>query len=86
MDRLEYGDNETDPTEEQMVDQEALDSSEEGFLKGYADEEKFDECAECGVVLREKKISKEIAGESYSFCSKACATEFEETMASTEEE
>ncbi|MBI2146803.1 hypothetical protein HYU22_05695 [Candidatus Woesearchaeota archaeon] len=82
---MDYSDGEGDPTDEQMVEQEALESSEEGFLKGYATEEELEECAECGTRLKEKRVAKEIAGEEYQFCSKACATEFEETMASTEE-
>ncbi len=82
---MDYSDDAGDPTDEQMVEQEALDSSEEGFLKGYSDEEEMQECAECGTRLKEKRVAKEIAGEEYLFCSKACATEFEETMATTEE-
>jgi len=60
---------------------EELESSEEGFMKGYSDEEEVGECAECGsAVNEENKIEKEIDGETVTFCSKSCAVEFEENL------
>ena len=60
---------------------EELESSEEGFLKGYSDEEEVGECAECGsAVNEENKVEKEVEGETLSFCSKSCAEEFEENL------
>ncbi|MBI2665246.1 hypothetical protein HYX12_01330 [Candidatus Woesearchaeota archaeon] len=77
----EYSNGEKDDTEEQMVDAGGLDSSEEGFIKGYAEDEEVTECAECGVAVREeKKVVKEFDGESYTFCSKECAKDFEESV------
>ncbi len=75
------GHEEHDPTEEELLEEGALDSSEEGFMKGYSEQEEAGECAECGVSLRDKKTSREIDGEDYYFCSKECAKEFEETLA-----
>jgi len=72
---------EKDATEEQLVDAGGLDSTEEGFIKGYADDDEVIECAECGSAVREdKKIVKEINSESYTFCSKGCAQDFEESI------
>jgi len=69
-----YGENET--TESELSDEE---SPEAGFMKGYHDEDETKECAECGDVIRdETHIVKEIDGVTYTFCSKACATEYEE--------
>ncbi len=58
-----------------------VDSPEEGFLQGYAEEEEVNECAECGgAVAEEQKVTKDIEGESYCFCSKHCKDEFEESF------
>lgn len=55
-------------------------SAEEGFMKGYLDEEEIAECSECGSALREDStLSKEIDGEEFHFCSKTCAREFKES-------
>ncbi|HLD79249.1 MAG TPA: hypothetical protein VJA18_01690 [Candidatus Nanoarchaeia archaeon] len=70
-------DEDTDSTEKVLED--SLESSEEGFMRGYSDEEEADECAECGsAVSEEKKIEKEVDGEKLTFCSVSCADEFEE--------
>ena len=57
-------------------------SEEEGFLKGYNEDEEVKVCEECGTALREGKKSfhKEINGEEHVFCSKSCAEDYEETM------
>ena len=70
-------DEDTDSTEKVIED--GLETSEEGFLKGYSDEEETDECAECGsAVNEEKRVEKEVDGEKLTFCSESCADEFEE--------
>ncbi|MFH1276326.1 MAG: hypothetical protein ABIH82_04410 [Candidatus Woesearchaeota archaeon] len=72
---------EKDATEEQMVESGGLDSHEEGFLKGYSEDDEVIECAECGSACpEEKKVVKEIGEETYTFCSKQCADEFEESI------
>ena len=53
---------------------------EESFMKGYIDEEKVIECAECGGAINDKKFVKEVEGEPYVFCSETCAEEFEESI------
>lgn len=52
----------------------------EGFMKGYSDEEKVVECAECGGAIKENRLSKDFDGETYTFCSEVCAEEFEESV------
>ncbi len=65
------------------IDEEEED---EGFTKGYSEEDKVEECAECGITLRhKKKVTKSIEGEEYVFCSEDCAKDFEESLAKTEE-
>jgi len=57
------------------------DSPEEAFMRGYSEEEKIEECAECGSALdEEKKIVKHIDGEAYHFCSEDCVEDFEESL------
>ena len=72
-------DEEADSTEKVLED--GLESSEEGFMRGYSNEEETLECAECGsAVEEEKKIMKEVDGEAVVFCSESCADEFEENL------
>ena len=71
-------DEDENSTEKLM--EESLETPEEGFLKGYSDEEEVGECAECGsAVNEENRLEKEIDGETMTFCSKSCAEEFEES-------
>ena len=74
-------DQKGDGKEEEDVEEE----TEEGFMKGYSDEEEVEECAECGTAIKKKKVTREIEGEEYPFCSEICAKEFEESLATTEE-
>ena len=70
---------EDDEVGEEQLEQ---DSPEEGFTRGYAEEDDVAECAECGkAVAAEKKVTKQIEEENYVFCSGDCAKEFEETLA-----
>jgi hypothetical protein len=67
--------------EKQVVENDEVSSEEEAFMQGYHDDENVDECAECGSAIQDdKKVSKEMDGEKYEFCSKTCAEEFEEGM------
>ena len=75
-------DQEKDASEEQLLDNGAMDSSEEGFIKGFSAEEEIEECAECGSAINpEKRVVKEIEDETHKFCSKECALEFIEGLA-----
>lgn len=64
-----------------ILEQDGLESTEEGFMKGYSDEDVVEECAECGSAIDEEgKVAKELDGDMYRFCSKSCCEEFEENM------
>ncbi|MBI2572508.1 hypothetical protein HYV86_01500 [Candidatus Woesearchaeota archaeon] len=67
--------------EEVSVEEDEISSQEDGFMRGYNDEEVSKECAECGAAVQEEKaILKEIEGENYTFCSRTCAQDFEDSM------
>ena len=69
-----------DPSGEEMLEDGGISAEEEGFMKGYSDEEEVPTCEECGAALREKKVIKEINGENHGFCSELCAKEFAESI------
>ena len=72
---------EKDANEDQLLDESAIDSSEEGFMKGYSDDEEIEECDECASALNiENTVVRTIDDEKYKFCSKLCADEFEENL------
>lgn len=72
------GSEEKDSSKEEEEQEETL---------GFEDDETVQECAECGTAVKEeKKVIKEIDGETYIFCSQQCAEEFEETLAVAGEE
>jgi ferredoxin len=74
--------DEHDATGEQMVDQGAMDSHEEGFMRGYEQEEEIVECEECGSACpEEKRITVEIQEEKHTFCSETCVQEYKESIA-----
>ena len=73
-------DDEEAPVEEQPSEV-GTEEELEGFMKGYGEDDAATECAECGKAVRtEKKVLKAINGEEYTFCSKDCAQEFEESV------
>ena len=67
-------------TEENKEDADST-SDDEGFIDGFMEEEEAAECAECGgAVTEEKKVTKQIEEEEYTFCSEECAKEFQESV------
>ncbi len=67
-------------TGEKNSNGEELDPEQEAFMSGYTEDEKVEECAECGAAIRpDKKVVKEINGENLVFCSEECAAEFAES-------
>jgi predicted sulfurtransferase len=71
---------------EEKVKEDGLEQSEQepedSFMTGYDEDDEPQECAECGAAIKEerKKIVKEVEGETYVFCSKQCAQEFEDSL------
>ena len=74
-----YAFDEDENSTEKLLE-EGLETPEEGFLKGYSDEEEVRECTECGsAVNEENRVERDVDGETLAFCSKSCAEEFEES-------
>ncbi len=81
MGRYDEVEETSNVAEEEDSSENDSDSPEEGFLQGYSEEEEAEECAECGgAVSDEQKVAKEIEGEEYTFCSKHCKDDFEESF------
>ena len=79
MDNLIEG--EQDNTNDQLLEQGGIESSEQAFMKGYEAEEEIEECAECGSALHEqKKVVKQFDGDAVQFCSADCAEDFAESI------
>lgn len=84
MEEDETYEEEKDTKEDNTLTDE--EEEDEAFTTGYSEEDKAEECAECGITLRhKKKVTKSIEGEEYMFCSEDCAKDFEESLAKTEE-
>ena len=83
MKEMEIGDKEgdiySDEGREELIDEEdEITDIDEGFMKGYDEEEKTAECQSCGALLiNENIVEEEIGDQMYRFCSSECATEFE---------
>ncbi len=86
MTKETFDDDEEVAAVEEPTEETDASSTDEGFMKGYLDEKEAVECAECGTAIVEhKKVTKEFEGESYVFCSKDCAEDYEDEMGSSEE-
>jgi len=71
---------EEENTEDKTSEDEDL-AGEEESLDSYEEDEKVEECAECGTAIRkEKRMVREVNGDEHIFCSKDCADEYEETL------
>lgn len=66
--------------EEELLEEGSISAEEEGFLRGYAHEEKIIVCDECGLAIHGKPLFKTIEKETYCFCSQECVKEFEENL------
>ncbi len=81
---MEIGDKEqdiySDAGREELIDEEdEITDIDEGFMKGYEEEEKTAECKNCGdILVNENVVEEEIDDVVYRFCSSECATEFEQ--------
>ncbi|MEK6839524.1 MAG: hypothetical protein AABX72_01165 [Nanoarchaeota archaeon] len=64
--------------EELMEEEDEITDIDEGFMKGYEDEEKIAECQNCGnLLVNEKVVEEEFDNQTYMFCTSECASEFE---------
>ena len=62
---------------EEAMEADEIDDLEEGFMKGYDDEEALVKCAKCKRLVAEANaVEKEIKSETYIFCSPQCAKNF----------
>ena len=81
MENMVFDENmDKDPSGEQLLDEGEISAEEEGFMKGYSDDEEVPTCEECGAALRETKVIKEIGGENHRFCCETCAKEYAESL------
>ncbi|MBI2671149.1 hypothetical protein HYX18_04205 [Candidatus Woesearchaeota archaeon] len=62
---------------EEASEDDEIDELEEGFMKGY-DEEDTEVCNKCGKVLigYEDTVEIEFGKKTYKFCSQRCAEKF----------
>lgn len=63
--------------EELIEDEDEITDVDEGFMKGYEEEEKMSECCQCGKVLGGEVVEEEFDGDVLRFCSSKCASEYE---------
>ena len=63
---------------EEAMDSDEIDELEEGFLKGYKDED-MAKCAFCGNILLgpDQIVERDINGHNKKFCSERCAEQYE---------
>ena len=63
---------------EKLEENDEIEPSEEGFMKGYESDADESTCANCHEVLQGKDfIEEEIEEKQYRFCSRKCADVFE---------
>ena len=60
-----------------MDEEDEITDVDEGFMKGYEEEEKLSGCGKCGKVLESEVVEREFGGELVRFCSSECADEYE---------
>jgi YHS domain-containing protein len=72
---------------ESLVEDDAIEPWEQGFMEGAEDDGQGAKCRKCGKVLLgpESIIEKEIDGEIYRFCSEECAEKFQEDLKKRED-
>lgn len=80
---IEAGDREEDiyqeSSREELIDEEdEITDLDEGFMKGYQEDEKMAICQNCKKVLAEEVVERDYDGETYRFCCEQCADKFDE--------
>ncbi len=71
--------------EEMAEDDDELNDSDEGFMKGYEEGAKVAKCPVCGEILEDDFVEKDIDGEHYRFCSEEHAEKFAKERGHAEE-
>ena len=61
---------------EELEESDEIDEVEEGFMKGYNEENLVAECANCKKILNDKFIEEKVSDKVYRFCSERCANKF----------
>jgi|TARA_B100001971_G_C18105800_1_gene491418 hypothetical protein len=61
---------------EDLVDNDEISSTEEGFMEGADGDGQGAKCRKCGKLLLDDVVEKEINGEVCRFCSGKCADGF----------
>ena len=61
---------------EELEENDSIDEAEEGFMRGYNEEESVAECSNCRKVLGSKFIEEKINNKMHRFCSERCANKF----------
>lgn len=65
-----------DEGREEMIENEEISAEEEGFMKGYEEDESPTECARCHKLLGRNFVESEIDNETLRFCSEKCAAAY----------
>ncbi len=72
----------SDEGRDSLVEDDAMEPWEQGFMEGAEDDGQGAKCRHCGKILMgpESIFEKEIDGVVYRFCSEECAEKFEEEL------
>ncbi|MBS3121811.1 hypothetical protein J4434_02925 [Candidatus Woesearchaeota archaeon] len=70
----------SDEGREEMLDNDEIDSFEEGFMQGAEMDGQKAKCRKCGRILINPKstVEREVNGKLIWFCSEKCADKYEE--------
>ena len=66
--------------ENQKSEEAPEDAIDQAFMRGYDEEEEINECNECGEFVKGEPVQRTVDGEKFGFCSKDCATDFQDGM------
>ena len=67
----------TEKGREELMENDEISDTEEGFVQGFEEQEKVVECTNCKKILvTEDFVEEEIDGDVVRFCSDECAEEY----------
>jgi len=72
----------SDEGRDSLVEDDAMEPWEQGFMEGAENDGQGAKCRRCGKILLgpDSIVEKEIDGTVYRFCSEECAEKFEEDL------